>query len=233
MPERLFTREDLETLKQWDVPTICNALEIVMPERRALGFTVEPMVAVDPKLPPIVGLARTAQIRSSTPFDGAARKQKLFGYYESLSADGLPTVAVVQDVDEQRGLGAFWGEVNTTVHWGLGCAGALTNGSMRDLDAMCPQFQCLAATLSPSHGFVQVVDFGKPVEVLGLAVSSGDVIHADYHGAVVMQLAEVEQVPAAIDLMARREKIILEAARAPGFSVARLREAYAASEQVK
>ena len=226
-------RSVFEHLRKFDTPTICNALEIVRGARFTTGFTRERVIAAFPKLPPIVGLARTAQIRSSTPFDGAARKQKLFGYYESLSADGLPTVAVVQDVDEQRGLGAFWGEVNTTVHWGLGCAGALTNGSMRDLDAMCPQFQCLAATLSPSHGFVQVVDFGKPVEVLGLAVSSGDVIHADYHGAVVMQLAEVEQVPAAIDLMARREKIILEAARAPGFSVARLREAYAASEQVK
>ena len=226
-------RSVFEHLRKFDTPTICNALEIVRGARFTTGFTRERVIAAFPKLPPIVGLARTAQIRSSTPFDGAARKQKLFGYYESLSADGLPTVAVVQDVDEQRGLGAFWGEVNTTVHWGLGCAGALTNGSMRDLDAMCPQFQCLAATLSPSHGFVQVVDFGKPVEVLGLAVSSSDVIHADYHGAVVMQLAEVEQVPAAIDLMARREKIILEAARAPGFSVARLREAYAASEQVK
>jgi len=229
----LNVRSVFEHLRKFDTPTICNALEIVRGARFTTGFTRERVIAAFPKLPPIVGLARTAQIRSSTPFDGAARKQKLFGYYESLSADGLPTVAVVQDVDEQRGLGAFWGEVNTTVHWGLGCAGALTNGSMRDLDAMCPQFQCLAATLSPSHGFVQVVDFGKPVEVLGLAVSSGDVIHADYHGAVVMQLAEVEQVPAAIDLMARREKIILEAARAPGFSVARLREAYAASEQVK
>ena len=83
-----------------------------------------------------------------------------------------PTISVVQDIDSQPGLGAFWGEVNTNVHWGLGCVGAVTNGSMRDLDMMCPQFQCLAAMVSPSHGFVQVVDFGKPVDVLGMAVST-------------------------------------------------------------
>jgi hypothetical protein len=33
--------------------------------------------------------------------------------------------------------------------------------------------------------------------------------------------------------MARREKVILEAARSPGFNVGKLRDAYAASEQVK
>lgn len=227
------TRALFEHLRKFDTPTICNALEIVRGARFTSGFTRERLIAAFPKLPPIVGLARTAQIRCSAPFDQAARKQRLIGYYESLFADGLPTVAVIQDVDEQRGLGAFWGEVNTTVHWGLGCVGALTDGSMRDIDAMCPQFQCIAATLSPSHAFVQVADFGKPVQVFGMTVSTGDVIHADYHGAVVMQLVEVEKLPPAIDLMARREKVILDAARAPGFNVGKLREAYAGSEQVK
>ncbi len=58
MPERPFTLSDLEVLREWDTPTVCNGLELVVPERRAIGFTVEPMIAVDPKAPPIVGLAR-------------------------------------------------------------------------------------------------------------------------------------------------------------------------------
>jgi regulator of RNase E activity RraA len=104
---------------------------------------------------------------------------------------------------------------------------------MRDLDMMCPQFQCLAATLSPSHAFVQVVDFAKPVDVLGMAVSDGDIVHADYHGGVVIPPAALEKLPAAIDLMARKEKVILDAARQPGFSPARMRAAMAAADQVK
>ena len=137
------------------------------------------------------------------------------------------------DIDSQPGLGAFWGEVNTTVHWGLGCVGAVTNGSMRDLDAMHPQFQCLAATLSPSHAFVQVVEFGKPVDVLCMYVTPGDIVHADRHGAVAFPAEQLEKLPAAIDLMARKEKVILDAARAPGFNVEKMRAAMAASEQVK
>jgi len=229
----LDTRPLFEQLRKFDTPTIVNALEIVRGARFTTGFTRQRLIAAFPKLPPIVGIARTAMIRCSDPFDPVVRKQKLFGYYESLAAGGQPTVAVVQDIDGQPGLGAFWGEVNTNVHWGLGCVGAVTNGSMRDLDAMHPQFQCLAATLSPSHAFVQVVEFGTRVDVLGMAVSSGDVIHADYHGAVVIPLDLAERLPAAIDLMARREKVILDAARAPGFNVAKLRDAYAASEQIK
>ena len=227
------TQSLFEQLRKFDTPTICNALEIAVGGRFTTGFTRQRLIACNPKLPPIVGYARTVTVRCSVPFDPAGRKERLQAYYDYLAQDPRPTVSVVQDVDSQPGLGAFWGEVNTNVHWGLGCVGAITNGSMRDLDMMHPQFQCLAATLSPSHAYIQVVDFGKQVDVLGMAVNSGDIVHADYHGAVVIPVAALEKLPAAIDLMARKEKVILDAARAPGFDAARMRAAMAASEQVK
>jgi regulator of RNase E activity RraA len=227
------TRSLFEQLRKFDTPTIANAVEVALGTRQTTGFTRQRMIASFPKLAPIVGFARTALIRCSQPFDGATRKQKLFGYYDYVAQGDQPTVSVVQDIDSQRGLGAFWGEVNTNVHWGLGCVGAVTDGSMRDLDMMCPQFQCIAAVVAPSHGFVQVVDFGVQVDVLGMAVSSNDIVHADHHGAIVIPRAALEKMLDAIDLMTRREKPILDAARQPGFNVAKLREAYAASEQVK
>ena len=227
------TQSLFEHLRKFDTPTICNALEIAVGGRFTTGFTRERLTSCNPKLPPIIGYARTAMVRCSVPFDAAGRKERLLGYYEYLSQGPHPTISVVQDVDSQPGLGAFWGEVNTNVHWGLGCVGAITNGSMRDLDMMHPQFQCLAATLSPSHAYIQVLDFAKQVDVLGMAVNSGDIVHADYHGAVVIPAAALEKLPAAIDLMARKEKVILDAARAPGFDAQKMRAAMAASEQVR
>jgi len=226
-------RSLFDYLRKFDTPTIANAVEIALGTRQTTGFTRQRMIAAFPKLPPIIGFARTAMIRCSQPFDATARKQKLFGYYEYVAQGDQPTVSVVQDVDSLRGLGAFWGEVNTNVHWGLGCVGAVTDGSMRDLEMMCPQFQCIAAVVAPSHGFVQVVDFGSQVDILGMAVSTNDIVHADHHGAIVIPKAALEKVQAAIDLMTRREKVILDAARSPGFDVAKLRAAYAASEQIK
>ena len=222
-----------EQLRRFDTPTIVNALEIAGGGRAITGFTRKTLVAAFPAMPAIVGYARTVSIRCSTPFDPAARRQMQLGYYEYLGQPNQPSIAVVQDVDSLPGVGAFWGEVNTHVHWGLGCVGAVTNGSMRDLDAMDTRFQCLAASLCPSHAWVQVVDFGKPVDVLGMNVKDGKVVHADKHGAVVIPANLLHKLPAAIDLMARREKVILDAAKKPGFNFSLLREAFAASDQVK
>ena len=220
-------------VRQFDTPTIANALEIAQGKRSITGFTRQTYLCAFAKLPAIIGYAKTAAIRCSTPYDPAARRKNQIGYYEYVGAGARPTIAVVQDVDPLPGLGAFWGEVNTAVHWGLGCVGTLTSGSMRDLDAMHPQFQCLAASLSPSHAWVQVVEFGKPVEVLGMAVSDGDIVHADRHGAIVIPAGLIEKLPAAIDLMARKEKVILDAARKPGFNIAALINAFAASDAIK
>ena len=222
-----------EHLKSFDTPTIANALEIAAGKRSAEGFTRKTLIAANPKLKPIVGYARTAMIRSSTPFDPKTRREKLLAYYEYVAQPPQPTIAVIQDIDNAPGLGAFWGEVNTNIHWGLGCGGALTNGSMRDLEMMQPQFQCIAASLSPSHAWVHVVEFGTKVDVCGLFVSSGDVVHADHHGAVVIPADLLEKIPAAIDLMARKEKVLLDAAKAPGFNIETLRAAMAASDIVK
>ena len=225
--------EVFEPLRQVDTPTICNALEIVRGGRFGQGFTRQTLLAANRELPPIVGYARTAQIRSSQPFDASARKERLLQYYEHVAAAPGPSVTVIQDVDHQPGFGAFWGEVNTTVHWGLGCVGAVTNGSMRDLAMMQPKFQCLATKLSPSHAWVQVVAVGVAVDVCGMQVTPDQIVHADYHGAVVFTLEEAEKLPAAIDLMARKEKVLLDAARAPGYNMQKLREAMAASELVR
>ena len=222
-----------EHLRRFDTPTIANALELARGQRTITGFTRRTLIAAFPQLPPIVGFARTVTIRSSTPYDPAVRRKNQLAYYEDVAQAPQPTISVVQDIDSQPGLGAFWGEVNTHIHWGLGCAGAVTNGSMRDLEAMHPQFQCLAASLSPSHAWVQVVDFGRQVDVSGLVVTDGEIVHADRHGAAVIPRELLDKLPAAIDLMARREKEILDAARKPGFGMAKLRDAFAASDKVK
>lgn len=225
--------ELFEHLRQFDTPTICNALEIASGKRDLSIFTQRTLIAASRHLPAIVGFARTATIRCSTPYDAAERQKNRGAYYEYVAGPPQPTIAVIQDIDERVGVGAFWGEVNTHLHWGLGCVGTLTNGSMRDLDAMQPDFQCLAGALSPSHAWVQVIEFGKPVEIFGMHVAHGDIVHADRHGAVVIAAQYLEKLPAAIDLMARREKVLLDAAKSPDFDIEKLKRAMIASAEVK
>jgi regulator of RNase E activity RraA len=223
MAERPFTQADLDVLKQWDTPTICNGLELIVPERRSIGFTVEPMIAADRSFKPIVGLARTSTIRAREKPRGAVTDR--MAWYEYVAAGDLPTIAVLQDIDDRPGYGAFWGEVQTTVHKALGVLGCVTNGSFRDLDMLAPGFQIVGGRIGPSHSHVHTVDYGKPVDVFGMAVVHDDVIHADFHGAVVIPADCVKKLPAAIDLVSRREKVILDLCASPDFSVALLRGA--------
>ncbi|MGH7117361.1 MAG: RraA family protein [Stellaceae bacterium] len=225
----------LEALRAFDTPTICNALELVAPARRATGFIRRPLVAPFPRLKPVVAFARTAIIRSREPHPrgrDAATEVRL-GYYEHIAAQPLPSIAVIQDLDApDLGFGAFWGEVQTNVHKGLGCVGVITDGSVRDLDAMATGFFVLAGSIMPSHAHVHLVDFGGTVSVAGMIVSSNDVIHADRHGAVVVPPEAIKELPAAVALLTRREKVIIDAAKAPGFSVTRLRQAFDEVEDI-
>ena len=225
-----FTKADLKSLENWDTPTICNGLEIVVPERRAVGFTVEPMVYVDRKFKPIVGIARTGMVRAKEPPRGPipARDE----WYSYVEARELPTIAVLQDIDDRPGYGAFWGEVQTTVHKGLGCIGCVTNGSFRDCDMLASDFQIIGGRIGPSHAHIHLVALRCQVNVFGMLVNDGDVVHADFHGAVVIPADCVTKLPAAIDLVSRREKVILDMARAPGFNAAKMREALKKSGEI-
>ena len=230
----VVSASDLEHLRRWDTPTICNALEVVVPERRATGFTTGVFTCLDPKLPPMVGRARTATIRATTPPEESTDelKSRRARYYEYVADASSNTIAVIEDLDAAPGFGAFWGEVNTAVHRGLGCTGAITNGSMRDLDDCAPGFQLLAGKVGPSHAHVHVVDFGSPVSIFGMRVLHDDVIHADQHGAVVIPAAAVKDVPAAVELLIRREAVILKAARSAGFDIDTLKKATADAAEI-
>jgi regulator of RNase E activity RraA len=230
MDKLLFSPEDLEVLKKWDTPTICNGLELVVPERRAVGFTVEPMLAADRKLPPIVGLARTGLVRAREEPRGPTPPRE--DWYDYVAAQDFPTIAVIQDIDDRPGYGAFWGEVQTTVHKALGVLGCVTNGSFRDLDMLAPGFQIIGGRIGPSHAHIHMVQMNCDANIFGMLVRHDDVVHADFHGAVVIPAEAVKKLPAAIDLVSRREKVILDLAKSPGFTSGKMREALRKSKEI-
>ena len=224
----------LAQLRTVDTPTICNALEIATGGRRATGFTRQTMVAPFPHLAPIVGFARTATLRSAAPssMDPSAARELRLAYYEHVSASDCPTVVVLQDLDHDRGIGAFWGEVNSKVHRALGCAGVVTNGAVRDLDMLAPDFAIVAGCITPSHAFVRIESIGGDVDIFGMQVANGDLIHADRHGAVRIDRAAAPHLPRAIEIIIARERLILDAAAAPGFGVEDIRRAMAAGDDI-
>ena len=235
MTDTLPTQADLAALAAFDTPTICNALEIVAPERRGHGYTTHVALCGFPQMKPIVGYARTARIRAKLPPNVSAQEsRKLRGeYYRYVDAGAKPSVICIQDLDGlDAGYGAFWGEVHSAIHKGLGASGLVTDGSIRDIDQWAPDFQFLAAKVAPSHAWADIVDFAGEIEVLGMRVRSGDIVHADRHGAVVVPAATVRALPDAARLLGRREGRILAVARAEGCTADRLIEAFGQADQI-
>ena len=213
-------------LKSIDTPTVCNLIEMVMPERRGHGYTVKHLHCPFPDLPPIVGFARTARIRAKdpTPRDQGYMSKRL-DYLDYVAAAPQPAIMVIEDLDDPPGYGAYWGEVQSNVHKALGCLGVVTSGSIRDIPMIAPGFQMLAGSLSPSHAYVHLIDFGGEVTVHGMAVKSGDLIHADRHGAVVVPIDKLDALKPAFDKISNDEARIINAARAPGATVESIKAA--------
>ena len=231
-----LTDELIADLQTIDTPTVCNALELLIPERRGYGFTTQPLVCTRPELPPMVGIARTAAIRSAHPSHLKGREAGAMndGYYAYIDEGPKPSIVVIQDMDDaQRGYGSYWGEVNSNIHKGLGALGVITDGSVRDLPDIADGFQMMADRVGPSHAYVHVVGYGAPISVAGMRVVSGELIHADQHGAVVIPWTVADQVLDAAKQIAEREAVIINAAQQPGFSIDSLRQAWGDAAEVK
>ena len=222
------TKQQFDFLRSIDTPTVCNLLEVVAPERRGLGYTVKHLHCPFPDLPPMVGYAKTATIRTKDKValgEGSYMAKRL-DYLDYVATDPVPGIVDIEDLDgEDVGFGAFWGEVQSNLHKALGCLGTITNGSIRDIPMIPKGFQMLAGSIGPSHAYVHVVDFGVPVTIHGMAVASGDLIHADQHGAVVVPIDKIDAMVPALDKISKQEARIIEAARAPGATVASIKAA--------
>ncbi|HEV7323358.1 MAG TPA: RraA family protein [Ensifer sp.] len=235
MSHTTLEAELLSLLKSVDTPTVCNAIEVAQRKRGFQGFTRKTVQVADPNLAPVVGFARTARISAVAPPTEAPDviKKRRMDYYRYMASGAKPTVAVIEDADDPHCIGAFWGEVNTTIHSALGVGGVLTNGVMRDLGDLAPGFQVIAGSVGPSHGFVHVLDLDGPVSVFGLRVLPGDLIHADRHGAVVIPNEVISLLSGAIAKLQASEKVILQPAREPGFTIERFEEVWRAFEAAR
>ena len=229
-----LTPEDITMLRGIDTPTICNLLETVAPGRRGHGFTYQHLHCSFPAMGPIVGYAKTATMRARVPGPRSPEEAVAFRErYLDYVADGdVPKISVVQDLDERPGYGALWGEVFTYVHKALGVKGVVTNGSVRDVDMIADDFQLLSGLVAPSRAHVHLCEFACEVNIHGMTVHDGNLIHADKHGAVVIPHEVVREIPRALDLMNRKEKVIIDAARSAGCDVKTLKAAFKASGKI-
>jgi 4-hydroxy-4-methyl-2-oxoglutarate aldolase len=208
-PGRL-TPAQLDRLRRLSTCVVASSIERFRVRLPNVGFTNSSVYCVFPDFRPVVGYAATARIRSSNPPMEGGSYYFRTEWWEEILRIPPPRVVVVQDVDNPPGLGAFVGEVHASILRALGAVAFVTNGSVRDVNEVrAMNFQMFAGNVSVSHAYAHVFEFGSAVEVGGLKISPGDLIHGDLHGVLQIPHEVAAEIPdAAAEIMKRRQQFI-------------------------
>jgi len=214
---------NLEKLKAFDSCTIANAIERLNVRLRNEGFLSGVARCRFPNLPPMVGYAATARIRTASPPMSHRCYYDRMDWWNFVASIPEPRVLVLQDADHQPGLGAFVGEIHAAIGVALKCVGCITNGAVRDLPAVeAMGFQLFARRTSVSHAYAHIAEFGDPVEIDGLRISSGDLLHGDRHGVINIPLSIAAELPEEASRILAEEHDLVEFCRSPQFSLREL-----------
>jgi len=224
MPSRnVLSANDWQNIRQLDTCTVSNAIERFNVRLRNEGFVHGCVNCQFPHLPPMLGYAVTARARaSSAPMTGRCYYDRM-DWWEYVVTIPEPRVMVLQDVDHQPGIGAFVGEIHAEIGMALKCVGCVTNGAVRDLPAVEKSgFQMFAGSVAVSHSYAHIVDFGEPVEIGGLQIHPGDLIHGDRHGVHTIPQEIAPEIPKIAAGLVAEERALIELCRSPGFSLQEL-----------
>ena len=218
----------LEQLRTLDACTVANAIERLDVRLRNEGFTDLSVRCLSPSLPPMVGYAATGRIRTaSAPTESPTTRywyHERMDWWEYIETIPAPRVIVFEDMDASPGFGALFGEIHAHIGRALGSIGYVTNGAVRDLPRIGKTgFHLYAGGIAVSHAYAHVVDFGGPVDIGGLRVSPGDLLHGDLHGVVSVPAAIAAEIPKVAAELLAQERELIELCQPGHFSMEKLR----------
>jgi len=222
--EPFLSAGELEALQHLETCAVEDAIETFDLRARNTGFANAEVQCMFDALPPMVGYAATARMRSGErPMHGGGYHDRTDWWNSILSVPG-PRIVVMEDLDEPPGVGAFLGDVHATMLKALGCVGFVTNGAVREVPAIRKLgFQVFARHRALSHVYARIIDYGSPVMVGGMEVHPGDLLHGDAHGVVSVPRQIASAIPRIASELAARDRRVLSICESADFSVAKLR----------
>lgn len=223
--EALLTEAELESLRQIGTNMVANAIESFNVRLRNTGFADARVRCMLEDLPPMVGYAVTGRLRSGEPPIGGGTFRDRADFWNSILQVPPPRVLVLEDMDDRPGRGAFVGNVHASILKALGCVGYVTNGAVRELPSVQAMgVQLFAGSVAVSHAYAHIFEIGTIVQVGGLDVRAGDLLHGDRHGVLTVPHQVATRVPAAAERLQRKEDRVIEFCKSQDFSVEGLGE---------
>lgn len=219
-----LTPKLIEKLLSVDSPTISNAIEIFDIRSRREGYMGPEILCRFPDLGRAVGYAVTATIVEYDPKFPPDPEERI-KWLEALANSPKPAICVIKDTTHRKGWSSHWGEITGTMTQELGSIGIVTDGAVRDMEALHAMgMKVWSEYVVVSHGHIDIGLADIPVEVGGLTVSPGDILHADCNGVVAIPKDLLDKLPGAIDEILDNEQRIIGDLRKNGFDVSTLRK---------
>ncbi|MGA3328903.1 MAG: RraA family protein [Terriglobia bacterium] len=212
-----LTTEQIQQLRTFDTCLIADAIESFGVRLRNEGFATAGFRCLFKSFPPMVGYAATCKVRSTDPPIVGSRYVERTDWWKHIGSIPAPRVVVMQDVDDPPGTGAFFGKVHANILMALGGVGVITNGAARELSGIeASGFQVFAGRLAISRAYIHVVEYGGPVEVGGLTIHPGDLIHGDRHGILTVPQELAPKLPAVANVIREKKQQLIDLSRKPG-----------------
>ena len=219
--------EQLEALRRLGTCAVSNAIEAFEVRLRNSGFADASIRCIFEDFPPIVGYAATARVRTSVPPMQGHNYIDRTDWWNAILEIPAPRVVVVEDVEKHPGIGSFVGEVHANILSALGCVGVVTNGAVRGLPHVrSTGFQFFAGNVAVSHAYAHIFQFGTPVEIGGLKIEPGDLLHGDRHGILKVPFEIASNIPAMAREIQDKEERVIAMCRSADFSLDKLRELF-------
>jgi regulator of RNase E activity RraA len=216
----------LEFLRTVDTPTVANAIEVLKLRAQNEGFPSLAMRCLFPELGVLCGYAVTAQVETVScvnPLEEAA----FIDLFAAVERSPKPAVVVMQDIGSDNDRAAHSGEIMATIFSTLGAIGLVSDSGVRDISQVRKLgFHYFARGAVSSHAHFRIVRSSIPVEVLGMTVQPGALLHGDENGLITIPAEKRDQLEAAITAILDKEKVLLDFVRSPGFTSSSLKNRF-------
>ncbi len=217
-----LTREELEALGRIDSATVSNAIEKFEVRPRVCGYVGYDIRCLFPELGTMLGYAVTCTADSTT--EGRPNRGGLLDLWEALEQAPKPAVIVIKDIGDDRLHSCHMGEVMATTAKTLGAVGCLSDGGLRDSVAVrALGFHYFCPGLVVSHGNPVICEIQVDVELSGMKVRPGDLLHGDVDGVVTVPGEVAGKVAAEAARIQEAEGGLMEFIRRSDFRVEKLR----------
>jgi 4-hydroxy-4-methyl-2-oxoglutarate aldolase len=191
----------IEELRDFDTALLANTIGYIDPTPSHEYYMAGSIRSVTPCLGPTVGVAVTCELDSSTP-GGSPDVDIYWQQLDDMRSMKIPVVWVVKTIGSRPDHECVLGDGMAKTLFASGCQGIVTDGGVRDINGLLTvpfSAHCKGATIH--HCSLRFRNPDQPVEIGGIKISAGDVVHANSEGVIRIPKECLATLPAKASAM--------------------------------